>query len=499
MFISKKAISASIAALFVAVVVVQSFGIVQAQPKGYVQADCPNIVKQAIDTVSAQCGKTARGKLCYGKSNITAQFKPGANNVQFSTPGDTVDVSAIKQLALGGMDTTNNQWGVAEMKIQADLPDGDPSQVVTMIMFGNVQLSDASIEANTAVLNATPGASGRQSAQATATTNAVNQQATHMAATATKIAGLEGTATTRALTPTPTGTISNVKATQGAATATKLAAYENTATAAPILQMPVPSIVTGPYKDLQAFNFQSSDTAPCDTAPCDTAPHDGILIQVPENLKSPVKLRIDDAVVYLNSTIFVTAQANKFLTISSLQGSVTVVQAETSNFETLLPGTYTKLPIDANLHVSGAPTPLAFYTADMIRFLPTRILPNASVAFVPGLPANIKFDNWTIVLTVAYGPCVPTTSSSVIALAYNDLTMWFSLNSTELVLFKSDKGAYATTLVVPTTNRNGVVTGYSNVLTMALSIDSPKHISGDFTPIISGVICVYNIDLTRTS
>ena len=126
MHISKRQVSASIAALFIAAVAAESFATAQAQPKGYIQADCPNIVKQAIDTVSAQCGKTARGKLCYGNSNITAEFQPGANNIQFNAPGDTVDVNALKQFTLGGMDTAANSWGVAEMEIKADLPDSDP-------------------------------------------------------------------------------------------------------------------------------------------------------------------------------------------------------------------------------------------------------------------------------------------------------------------------------------------------------------------------------------
>ena len=45
-------------------VAAQNLASVQAEAYGYIRADCPNIVKQAIDTVSAQCGKTARGKLC---------------------------------------------------------------------------------------------------------------------------------------------------------------------------------------------------------------------------------------------------------------------------------------------------------------------------------------------------------------------------------------------------------------------------------------------------
>src|SRR5579859_6398146 len=214
--------SGAVAALFLVVLVIQSLDVVQAKKYGYNQADCPALVKQAIDTVGSECSKAGRNKLCYGNSTIHAEFQPGAANVTFQSPGDMVDVSQIKQFTLGGMDTATNTWGVAEMKIKADLPNTDPTQAVTMILFGNVQLSDATADANQAVLTETPGAIARQNQYATATANAINQQATRQAATATKITALEQTATARAQTPTPTGTISALRVTQAAATTTKL-------------------------------------------------------------------------------------------------------------------------------------------------------------------------------------------------------------------------------------------------------------------------------------
>src|ERR1700694_2922903 len=138
----RKLFAASTAGALVFALAAQSLVSAAAQHYGYVQADCPSIVKQAIDTVSAQCTKAGRGKLCYGNSTIAAEYQPGVSNVQFQAPGDTVDVGALKQFTLSGLDATAKTWGVAEMKIKADLPDADPSQAVTMILFGDVQLND---------------------------------------------------------------------------------------------------------------------------------------------------------------------------------------------------------------------------------------------------------------------------------------------------------------------------------------------------------------------
>ncbi len=486
----QKHLRGGLATLFVVILAIQSFSTVQAQPYGYVQANCPNIVKQAIDTVSAECSKTGRGKLCYGNSTITAQYQPGVSNVQFSAPGDTVDVSALKPFTLSGMNTTANTWGVAEMKIKADLPDADPSVAVTMILFGNVQLSDGSNDANAAVLTQTPGAIAKQNQLATVTSNAINQQATHVAASVTKIAGLEGTATAHALTSTPTGTIPAIKMTQAAATATKLAADVNTATAAPIPQTSIPGAVNGPYKGLQAFYFQSSDTAPCDQAP-----HDGILIQSPQG-KQRITLSIDGATISLGSTVYITAQPSKFLTIYTLEGSAIVTAA--GQTQVAGAGTYLQVPLDVSLRASGAPLASNFYGADAIRALPTRVLPNTSVSFVEGLPANVVLADWTAVFTTVSGKCpdvkIGNISTRVVKLAYDDTTMWYA---NWLVLKKSSQGVYMWTINLPAVPPNP-----PSVATWSLSVISPTHISGNLTQtnLTDGSICSMDtLDLTQNA
>jgi hypothetical protein len=476
MHISKRQVSTSIAALFVAAVAAENFVIVQAQPKGYIQADCPNIVKQAIDTVSAQCGKTARGKLCYGNSNITTQFQPGANSVQFSAPGDTVDVNMIKQFTLGGMDTTNNVWGVAEMKIKADLPDADPTQAVTMILFGDVQLTDAAADANAELSRPTPTA-----------TAVSNPQATRIAATATGIARLEATATAHALTPTPTGTISAVKATQSAATATKLAGIEQTATAAVPPKTPATPLTL--YSGLQAFYFQSKDTAPCDQAP-----HDGILIQSPQDSKQRVTLNIDGATISLGSTVYITAQPGKFMTIYTLEGSAIVTAA--GRTQTADTGVALQVPLDANLRAAGVPVSADYFGADPVRALPTAVLPAADVVYVSGLPGDLVFSNWneTHTWSIDSGGArcqMGTNGAQVIRLAYNQSALW----AYGLVLPQTGGNSYyyVKTLQQP-------LTGDTITNVYSLSVVSPTHISGSLllTDSSSAGKCVFTITIDMT-
>ncbi len=462
--------------LIIAGVTIRSLVTAQAERIGYGQSDCPSIVQNAIDTVGTACIRAGRNKLCYGNSTIQAEFQPGAANPIFHAPGDLVDVAQIKQFTLGGMDISTKVWGMAEMKIQADLPNADPNQNVTLILFGSVQLMDGANDANAAVLTQTPGAIPRQNQYATATTRAISQQATHEGATATKIVGLESTATAYALTPTPAGTIPALKATQAAATATKLAALENTGTALPILQTPVPGLVVGgPYKGLQAFYFQSSDTAPCDQAP-----HDGILIQSPQG-QQRVTLSIDGATVSLGSTVYVTAQPSKFLTIYTLEGSALITAVGQTQVATV--GSAVQVPLDANLRASGAPVASQPYTADAIRALPIILLPNA-ITPSPGLSAGTTSTTWTLNTFVHPSECGLGKSSSfpVTVIADNGnshlwiTANWFDWSDTFTFAFvKSANGTYQATITLLFVNHRAVSETYN----ASLQFVDATHMTGE--------------------
>ena len=454
----------SITGALILAVITSSLISVEAKRYGYVQANCPTIVQKALDTVSAQCGKTARGKLCYGNSTITAQFQSGVNNVHFGVPGDTVDVSAIKQFTLSGMSTTDNSWGVAEMKIKADLPDADPSQVVTMILFGNVQVTDASADAQTIAATQTMTA---------------RQIGTTSQPTAPNV-GLPTATPLLSLFDQPTATpAGSKKVSTPTATATRVASKPTPTT--------VPSGGKGLYSGLQAFYFQSSDTAPCDQAP-----HDGILIQSPQGNKQRVNLIINGATISLGSTVYITAQPNKFLTINTLEGSAYVTvngQTQTANA-----GQAVQVPLGANLRPSGASMLAQLYTADAVRGLPIKNLPSATLVFVPGVPPDVTFGAWSGPTTVTAGGC-PSFNTSAGRVAYNDQYLWFGT----LVLTKAKDSTYVTLFSEPSYNVNNVPDGYTATFTYTLTVNSPTHIAGTMVTTFDkgGTGCTWTIDLTR--
>ncbi len=121
------------------------------------QADCPTIVQHALDVAGTACETTGRNQACYGNISLNAVPRDGVSNFVFKQAGDTVNVADVQSLTLSSLDAASQQWGVALMKIQANLPDTLPGQNVTLVLFGDVQIQDA---ADVAEATATPAAGG---------------------------------------------------------------------------------------------------------------------------------------------------------------------------------------------------------------------------------------------------------------------------------------------------------------------------------------------------
>jgi hypothetical protein len=105
-------------------------------------AQCPAIVAQALTAVDTACQRTGRNQICYGNVQLSAEFNEGVGALAFASPGDIADLSAIKTVDLSPLDAVNSQWGLALMRVQANLPDTLPGQNVTFLLFGDVELEN---------------------------------------------------------------------------------------------------------------------------------------------------------------------------------------------------------------------------------------------------------------------------------------------------------------------------------------------------------------------
>jgi hypothetical protein len=104
------------------------------------QNTCPQIVQQALGSLDQWCGGTGRNQLCYGNVSIEAQPQPGVTDWRFEQVGDTVSIADLATLTLSQLQADEDKWGVALMRVQANLPDSLPGQNVTFLMFGDVEI-----------------------------------------------------------------------------------------------------------------------------------------------------------------------------------------------------------------------------------------------------------------------------------------------------------------------------------------------------------------------
>lgn len=107
---------------------------------------CSDVIKKALSVTSNRCLATDRNQVCYGNSVVDAEAQPGVTDFPFHQPGDVVGVRLVHTLKVGPFSTDANTWGVTVMKLQANLPDTVRGQVVTVMLFGDVNITDASQE-----------------------------------------------------------------------------------------------------------------------------------------------------------------------------------------------------------------------------------------------------------------------------------------------------------------------------------------------------------------
>jgi hypothetical protein len=104
---------------------------------------CPAIVQTALLAVDSFCEDTGRNQACYGNVRLEVEPQDDAMPFTFEQQGDRIDLSIVQKLTLSSMDEVTGEWGVALMRVQADLPDTLPGQNITFLLFGDVEIENA--------------------------------------------------------------------------------------------------------------------------------------------------------------------------------------------------------------------------------------------------------------------------------------------------------------------------------------------------------------------
>ncbi|MBC7814570.1 MAG: LysM peptidoglycan-binding domain-containing protein [Burkholderiales bacterium] len=116
---------------------------------------CPALVDNALIALGSSCAGLGRNSVCYGNNRVNATFSQEVAPEFFTTPADRTELTALQTINTAPLSTANNEWGIAVMNVQANVPGTLPGQGVTFLMLGDTQVSN-SIPVETAELPAQP-------------------------------------------------------------------------------------------------------------------------------------------------------------------------------------------------------------------------------------------------------------------------------------------------------------------------------------------------------
>ena len=104
---------------------------------------CQALIQKAIQASDSFCDRIDSNSACYGNNTINADLEPGTTQ-KFSERGDIVDVEKVRRISASPIKLDSNEWGIAFLRVIANLPRSQPGQTVTMIVFGNTTLDNKS-------------------------------------------------------------------------------------------------------------------------------------------------------------------------------------------------------------------------------------------------------------------------------------------------------------------------------------------------------------------
>jgi hypothetical protein len=106
----------------------------------FAQVNCDEEVLRALEIAAESCENTLRNEACYANSNLEASL----NNpeLSFDTRGDIVSLSQVDTISTSPYQS-ENQWGIALLRVQGDFPNTLPGQNITMLLMGGIELENA--------------------------------------------------------------------------------------------------------------------------------------------------------------------------------------------------------------------------------------------------------------------------------------------------------------------------------------------------------------------
>lgn len=104
---------------------------------------CTALALRALEEVGQSCATLDRNSACYGFNRVGATFIQEVPEDIFSQPADRTGIETLESIQTSPLDEALQTWGIAVMKLQANIPNTLPGQNVVFILLGDTQVQNA--------------------------------------------------------------------------------------------------------------------------------------------------------------------------------------------------------------------------------------------------------------------------------------------------------------------------------------------------------------------
>jgi len=123
--------------LFAILMTSLSFVVLTAQTEA-----CVAFVEEVLDSVAENCEDLARNQACYGNNRLRAAFQDPAADDFFTQPSNLAELTTVSTLETLPYTPTTEEWGIAVLNVQANVPNSLPGQAVTFMLMGDTQVEN---------------------------------------------------------------------------------------------------------------------------------------------------------------------------------------------------------------------------------------------------------------------------------------------------------------------------------------------------------------------
>jgi LysM repeat protein len=106
------------------------------------QGTCPALVEQALNELGDNCGGMDNNSACYGYNRLMATFVEDVAPDYFTQVTDRTDLTLVQSIQTSALNLQDDEWGIAVMKVTANIPNTLPGQAVTFLLLGDAQIQN---------------------------------------------------------------------------------------------------------------------------------------------------------------------------------------------------------------------------------------------------------------------------------------------------------------------------------------------------------------------